>query len=103
MTCSKHFGEKSDTTALGWRALSWNEAEQRYTPAVDLLTEWTGTGNQIVVTLIVPSRDMTSRLVECLDMSRPDLAGFRARLADGTQVTYLAGAGGALAVDGVNI
>ncbi len=101
--CSKHCGEKTDTTALGWRALGWKEAEQRYTPAVDLLGEWQGTGNQLVVTLIVPAPDTVARIVECQDLSGPDLAGFRVRLADGVQVTYLAGAGGTIEADGVKI
>ena len=103
VTCSKHCGETSDTTALGWRALGWNEAEKRYTPAVDLLAEWAGTGGQIVVALIVPSPSLAGRITECRDLSGPDRTGFRVRLADGAQSTYLASTGGALEADNVRI
>jgi hypothetical protein len=103
VSCRKRFGEKAKTTALGWRALGWDEKEQRYTPAVDLLTEWTGTGNQLVVTLIVPSPDQTSRIVESHDLSQPGRPGFRARLSDGAQLTYLASAGSSLTAAGVTV
>jgi hypothetical protein len=98
LACSKHYGEKSDTAALGWRALNWNEAQQRYTPAVDLLTEWRGSGNQVVVTLIVPAATPTSLLASSRDASVGETAGFSADLAEGIRIGYLAGPGGALRI-----
>ena len=101
LACSKHYGEKSETTALGWRALNWDETRQRYTPAVDLLSEWRGTGDQLVVTLILPSPAATFGVASLRDTSAGGAAGFSAVLTDGTRIGYLAGAGGGLAVDGV--
>ena len=103
LACSTHYGEKSALTALGWRALQWDEAQQRYTPAVDLLTEWQGTGNQVVVTVIVPAPALTSKLQHTQDLSRGESAGCQADFADGTRLAYVAGPGGGLALDGVEV
>jgi hypothetical protein len=103
LTFGKHFGEKSETTALGWRALDWNEAQQRYTPAVDLLTEWSGAGEQLVVTLIVPSPAQSNRILHCRNLSSDGIAGFSVDLLDGMRVTYLVSSGGELKAEGVGI
>jgi hypothetical protein len=101
LTLGKRSGEMIGATAMGWRALDWDEEEQRYAPAVDLLTEWSGAGEQLVVALIVPSAGQPDRIRECRDLSNQGTAGFSVLLADGTRVTYLASPGGALEAQGI--
>jgi hypothetical protein len=101
LTCSLHYGEKSDATALGWRALGWDDKTQSYAPASDLLVDWQGPGNHIVVTLIVPSQDESTRITTCDDLCTDGVNGFHARLSDGAEISYLASAGGSLQTAGV--
>lgn len=103
LTFGKHFGEKSDTTALGWRALGWDEDRQRYTPAVDLLAEWSGAGEQLVVTLIAPSPAQANRILKCRNLGSDGVVGFSVDLSDGTRVTYMASSGGEIRAEGVGV
>lgn len=103
VTCTSHVEEKTEDRALGWRALGWDEDSQRYTPAVDVLTDWEGMGNQLSVVLIVPSPGKESRVQSIRTLTNDGVTGFEARLTEGGQVTYLASQGGHLAVAGVAV
>lgn len=103
LTFGKHFGEKSEATALGWRAVDWDEEQQRYTPAVDLLTGWSGAEEQLVVTLIVPSPAESDRILKCRNLGSDGSVGFSVDLSDGTRATYLVSSGGELKAEGVGV
>jgi hypothetical protein len=88
LALSTHYGENDGITALGWRAVDWNEEQQSYTPAVDLLTEFSGEGDQIIVALLVPFKSRSNRVVTCRSLNNGDIVGFEAKLADGSQLIY---------------
>lgn len=103
LACSRHYGEKSGSTALGWRAFDWNEKESRYARSVDLLTDWHGKGDQLAATLIVPSSGDTTRIASYRELSTNGVTGFEARLKDNYRLTYLASQGGPLKIGVVTV
>ncbi|MBT3287281.1 MAG: hypothetical protein HN380_08035 [Victivallales bacterium] len=105
LATSLHCGEKEgEETALGWRAIAWDETARRYTPATDAIAAWRGQGEQIVVTLVLPSPDQRDRIASCEPLAVENGAtGFRLRLTDGGEAAYLAGPGGTLALDGTTV
>ncbi len=86
----KYFGLNDGTTALGWRAKDWDEKLQRFAPAVDVHTEWRGSGDQLLVTVIAPFPSAENCLRRARNLSGDGVTGCALDLADGTGVTYLA-------------
>jgi hypothetical protein len=102
---STHYGEKNDSTALGWRALDWDEERELYTPAVDLFAELSGAGEHVVSTLIVPSPRRADRIVGYRRVNESGVTGFDANLSDGTKLIWRVSTGdeleaGTIGVDG---
>jgi Heparinase II/III-like protein/Secretion system C-terminal sorting domain len=81
------FYNQTSPTAMGWYAPSISTI----TPAVDIHAKWTGTGNQALGTIIVPSRSLTPNVVY-QDLS-PDAktAVLSATLPNGNLLKYSAG------------
>ena len=89
---TRHYGLKTDTQVLGWVARGWDAERGVYDAAVDVHTDWEGTGDHVLVTLIRPMRGTQSTIRNKRDLSDGTLTGLEVTLDDGTVVTYVAAA-----------
>ncbi|KPK56385.1 MAG: hypothetical protein AMS22_01390 [Thiotrichales bacterium SG8_50] len=61
-------------------------------PGVDVHVNWTGSGNQVLVTAISPYRGQVSSLLSSTDLSKKGIGGCRLDMVDGSSVSVLASA-----------
>ena len=81
-------GVYSDNRILGWVGILKDTVKWNYTPAVTVHANWHGEGEQILVTLLCPGRNMDEVVGAVEDRSANGVTGFDAVLADKRQISY---------------
>ncbi len=90
---SSYYGIHASHCILGWVSKSHTGRKFDFYPDPDVHADWAGSGDQILVTLIVPNQDGVSRVKSISDLSRPGAGGFSAVLSDGTKISFEASLG----------
>ena len=80
---SSNYGTMEKNQLLGWVAKKTGEGSEDFTPAVNVLVDWVGSGKQVLVTVVVPYEN--SNPVESMTAAGP---GFDMILADGQRISY---------------
>lgn len=84
--------EDGGKTVYGWQT-AHNLGQLK---KIDAHVKWSGTGNQLSVSLLAPSKDLTEKVVSSqkLTLSDSSLTGFTANLVSGAKITYIASKNG---------
>jgi hypothetical protein len=86
---------------IGWLGKAFDIKAGEFTPAVDVMCEWKGSGRQVLVTVIAPYKDKPP-----VSAFLSHGSGFEMTLADGRLVSYAYGSGkdaGAICKVGDNV
>ena len=84
----KYFGVYSDESILGWVGIMKDPVKWTYTPAVNVHVNWRGEGDQILVTLLCPRRNMEEVVTAVVDRAANGVKGFDATLAGNRRIFY---------------
>lgn len=84
-----HRGEGRDGgDVYGWQTYqNYGQKEK-----IDTHVKWSGTGNQLTISLIAPSPDLNDKVVNSKQLTLSDkyLTGFKATLSDNAEISYIA-------------
>ncbi|MFI4912379.1 MAG: heparinase II/III family protein [Sedimentisphaeraceae bacterium JB056] len=80
---AKPYGVMEEDQIIGWLGKAVDEKTGEFSPAVDVLCEWSGTGKQVLITVIVPYNNTTP----VSDFTSRN-NGFEMKLADGGNISY---------------
>ena len=80
---NSYYGTMEENQLLGWVAKKTGEGSEDFTPAVNVLVDWVGSGKQVLVTVVVPYKNANP--IESMVAVGP---GFDMTLADGQHISY---------------
>jgi hypothetical protein len=80
---SKPYGVMEENQIIGWLGKPLDGKGEEFTPAVDVLCEWSGSGRQVLITVIAPYREK-----DPVQNISPKPAGFDLTLTGGGNVSY---------------
>ena len=87
VTYRKYYGVHTETDTVGWAAIEKEVGV--FVAKADVHASWTGSGDQLLVTLIEPvPPGRTSRITSCTPADSEAVTGFDASLDDGCTVSY---------------
>jgi hypothetical protein len=82
-----YYGVHTEKETVGWAAIEKEVGV--FMPKVDVHATWTGSGDQLLVTLIEPvAPDSDGRITSCTPAAAGAATGFDAALDDGTRISY---------------
>ena len=87
LTYRKYYGVHTEMETVGWAAIEKEVGV--FVPKVDIHANWTGSGDQLLVTLIEPvPPGHTGRITSCSPVHAKSVTGFDATLDDGSEISY---------------